>query len=210
MNSGRVIIWPNAIETERFAYNEAVRQEMRSSLGLEEKFVVDHAGGFRNQKNHDFLIDIFAEIRKRRDDAVLLLVGGGQLMNEIKAKVMKLGLNDCVIFAGYKGDIERYYQVMDVFVFPSLYEGLGMVAVEAQVSGLPTVCSTEVPDEAKICDACKFIPLSRSASEWADETFKLCYGHIRRDMSQYARSAGFDIKQQAQKLTAWYCELLGL
>ena len=210
MDSGRVIIWPNAIEVERFAFNEAVRQEMRKYLKLEDKFVVGHAGRFMKQKNHSFLIDIFAEIHRRRDDAVLLLMGDGPLMDDITAKVMRLGLNDCVIFAGNVSDMERYYQAMDVFVFPSLYEGLGIVAVEAQVCGLPVLCSTEIPDEAKICDALRFMSLKDSAADWAREALRISNGHIRRDMSSYAREAGFDVKAQAKKLTEWYCGLLGL
>ncbi|MBQ9389337.1 MAG: glycosyltransferase family 1 protein, partial [Synergistaceae bacterium] len=127
MASGRVKVWNNAIETERFAYNESVRNETRKYLKLTDKFVVGHAGRFMTQKNHDFLIDIFAEIHRRRSDSVLLLAGDGPLMDEITAKVMRLGLNDCVIFLGSVNDMERYYQAMDVFILPSLYEGLPVV-----------------------------------------------------------------------------------
>ena len=210
VNAGKVTVWQNAIDTERFAYSAALRNETRKWLKLEDKFIVGNAGRFATQKNHSFLIDIFAEIHRRRDDAVLLLIGDGPLMDTITQKVMRLGLNDCVIFAGSVNDIERYYQAMDVFVFPSLYEGLGMVAVEAQVSGLPVLVSTELPPEAKICSNIRFLSLKNSAGEWADEALRILNGHIRRDMSSYAREAGFDIKTQAGKLTEWYCGLLGL
>ena len=210
MDSGRVRIWPNAIELERYAYNEAVRQDTRRYLKLSDKFIVGHSGRFMHQKNHDFLIDIFAEIRRRRSDAVLLLAGDGPLVGSVKDKVAGLGLNDCVVFLGSVNDMERYYQAMDVFVFPSLYEGLGMSAVEAELSGLPVVASTELPDDAKFCDSFRFMPLKKSASEWAEEALRISDGHARRDMSSYAREAGFDIKVQAGKLQEWYCELLGI
>ncbi len=210
MDSGRVVIWPNAIETERFAYNESVRNETREYLKLTDKFIVGHAGRFMTQKNHAFLVDVFAEIHRRRRDSVLLLAGDGPLMDNVMDKVLGLGLNDCVVFLGSVHDMERYYQAMDVFIFPSLYEGLGMVAVEAEICGLPVIASSEVPDEAKFCDNMKFMSLSQSASEWAQEALRISDGHVRKDMSSYARESGFDVKTQAVKLSEWYCEILGI
>ena len=208
--SGKIKIWPNAIELSRFAYNEAVRQDMRHKLNLDGKFVVGHAGRFMTQKNHSFLIDVFAEIHRLRNNSVLLLCGSGPLMNDIKAKVHQLGLNDCVIFAGNVSDVERYYQAMDVFVFPSLYEGLPVVGSEVQVSGLPFLCADTVTSETKFCDNLHFLSLKKSPAEWAQEALSISEGHIRLDMSAYARNAGFDIHEQARKLTNWYCQLLGL
>ena len=210
MNSGRVLIWPNAIETERFAYSETVRHETRKALKLTDKFIVGHAGRFMPQKNHSFLIDIFAEIRKRRDDAVLLLAGDGPLMDSVKAKVQRLGLSECVVFLGSVGDMERYYQAMDVFVLPSLYEGLPVVGSEVQVSGLPFLCADTVTPETKFCDNLHFMPLNAGAEAWAEEALRISNGHVRQDMSSYARDAGFDVKVQAEKLTKWYCTLLGI
>ena len=209
-DSGRVKVWNNAIDTSRFAYSESVRQDTRKALNLSEKFVVGHSGRFMTQKNHTFLIDIFAEIHRRREDSVLLLAGDGPLMNDVKAKVAGLGLSECVVFLGSVNDVERYYQAMDVFVMPSLYEGLGMSAVEAQVSGLPVVCSTELPVEAKICENLHFISLKDSASRWADEALRISEVHSRKDMTSSARKFGFDIRTEAVKLSEWYCRLLGL
>ena len=208
MNSGRVKVWQNAVDTKRFAYNESKREEMRRQLHVENKFVIGHSGRFMLQKNHKFLIEIFTEIHKRRSDSVLLLTGDGPLMNMFRDRVHELNLDDDVIFAGSVNDMENYYQAMDVFIFPSLYEGLGMSAVEAQISGLPVICSDELPDEAAICDNIKFLSLKKSASEWADESLRLSENHSRHDMSSYARDKGFDIKEQAEKMTRWYCELL--
>lgn len=208
MNSGRVTIWQNGINTSRFAYNEDIRNETRKELKLADKFVIGHAGRFIHQKNHDFLIDVFSEIHKRKSDSVLVLAGNGPLMESMKAKVNQIGINDCVKFLGSINDMERYYNAMDMFIFPSFYEGLGMAAVEAQISGLPVLCSDEVPDEAVICSNIKFLSLSKSAGEWAEEALKMSDNHVRRDMSTAAREHGFDIKAQADKMTRWYCELL--
>ena len=210
MDSGRVKVWNNAIETERYAYNEPVRNEMRQSLKLTDKFVVGHAGRFATQKNHSFLVEIFAEIHKRREDSVLLLAGDGPLMESVKEKVSQMGLNDCVIFLGSVQGMERYYQAMDVFILPSLYEGLPVVGSEVQVSGLPFLCADTVTPETKFCDNLRFMSLNKSAGEWADEALKISDGHVRRDMSSYAREAGFDIKIQAAKMSDWYCQLLGI
>ncbi len=210
MDSGRVKVWNNAIETERYAYNEPVRNEMRQSLKLTDKFVVGHAGRFATQKNHSFLVEIFAEIHKRREDSVLLLAGDGPLMESVKEKVSQMGLNDCVIFLGSVQGMERYYQAMDVFILPSLYEGLPVVGSEVQVSGLPFLCADTVTPETKFCDNLRFMSLNKSAGEWADEALKISDGHVRRDMSSYAREAGFDIKVQAAKMSDWYCQLLGI
>ncbi len=114
---------------------------MRRELGLEGKFVVGHAGVFTPQKNHNFLIDIFAEICRVRDDAVLMLLSGGRLKNAIEQKVHRLGLEGKVMFVGFTREIEKYYQAMDVFVFPSIFEGLPVVGIEVQVSGLPFLCT---------------------------------------------------------------------
>ena len=210
MDSGRVKVWPNAIDTERFAYNESVRDEIRMKLNLTGKFVIGHAGRFMTQKNHNFLMDIFSEIRKRREDSVLLLAGDGPLFNMFRDKVRSAGLSDSVIFLGSVHDMERYYQAMDLFIFPSLYEGLGMAAVEAEISGLPVIASTELPVEAKICDNFHFMPLRDSAVRWAEEALRISDGHVRKDMSIYARESGFDVKTQGERLSEWYCSLLGI
>ena len=210
MSSGKVLIWPNAIETDRFAYNEELRNETRKALKLEGKFIVGHAGRFMTQKNHNFLIDVFAEIHRRRENSVLLLAGDGPLMDEIRAKVYGLGLADSVIFLGSVNDMEKYYQAMDVFILPSLYEGLPVVGSEVQVSGLPFLCSDAVTSETKFCENLHFMSLKESAASWAEEALKISTGHVRQDMSSEARKAGFDVKIQAQKLSQWYCTLLSI
>ena len=136
-NKGKVTIINNAIEVDKFLFNEEVRNQMRKELNIEDKFVIGHVGRFVEQKNHTFLIDIFYEVQKERPNSILLLVGDGPLYNMIYQKVERLGILDKVIFAGVYNDVSKFYNAMDMFVFPSLYEGLGMVLVEAQINGLP-------------------------------------------------------------------------
>ena len=202
MEKGEVTVFNNAIDLERFKYNPEKRSEMRKSLGLEGKFVVGHVGRFCYQKNHDFLIDVFQEVHKRRPSSVLLLVGIGELTSEVKAKVRSKGLEDSVVFLGARDDVNELYQAMDVFVLPSRYEGLGMVAIEAQAAGLPTICSDAVPQEAKVSGCTCFLPLCNS-EEWAEKVV-LFNGGRRRDTSDEVRAAGYDISIEAKKLEEYY------
>ncbi len=204
------LVWPNAIDAKKFAFDEAKREEMRKKLNIQGKFVVGHAGRFMMQKNHKFLLEIFAEIKKLKPEAVLLLAGDGPLFNMCREKVNELNLSESVIFAGSVHNMSEYYNAMDIFIFPSLYEGLGMAAVEAQVSGLPVICSDELPQEVKICDCIKFLSLNQSPQEWANQAINISQNHHRHDMSTYAREHGFDIHVQAAKLSTWYCHLLGI
>ncbi|MGN0292220.1 MAG: glycosyltransferase, partial [Lachnospiraceae bacterium] len=123
MQTGRVYIMRNAIDVEKFRYNTITRISMRMKMELADKFVVGHIGRFMYQKNHEFLIDVFSEVHRRNEDAVLLLVGEGELEGHIKKKVKRLGLEKNVIFYGTSEDTSKLYQVMDVFCLPSFYEG---------------------------------------------------------------------------------------
>lgn len=165
--SKRYKVIPNAINTEKYRFDPAISAEMRKSLGIEDKFVIGHIGRFVYQKNHDFLIDIFSEVHKQNDKAVLLLIGEGPLLEDVKAKVHRLGLDDFVIFLGVREDANRLYQAFDVFCLPSRYEGLGMVAIEAQISGLPTIVSNGIPGEAKITNRISYLNLNEKSETWA-------------------------------------------
>ena len=150
----------NAIDLPRFAFNPLIRDAVRAELGLDRKYIVGNVGRFYPQKNHAFLLDVFAKIILREPDAVLLMAGDGPLMGDIRKKAEALGIEDACVFLGARGDVDRLYQAMDIFLFPTLFEGLGIVAVEAQTSGLPVVCSDTVPLEAKV--APNFYPVALS------------------------------------------------
>ena len=201
-------VFNNAIDLSRYSYDPQKAATVRKELGLEDKLVVGHIGRFCYQKNHDFLIDIFNEIHKQRQEAVLLLIGEGELEQDIRNKVKKLGLEDSVRFMGKQKDTSEFYQAMDCFVLPSRYEGLGVVAIEAQACSVPVICSTAVPKDAKITSSVKFIGLDESSSNWADCVLDVIKTQVKRNEREEVRKAGYDIEVEAQKLTDFYEELL--
>ena len=150
-NQGKVYLLNNAIDIDKFAFNEEIRKKKRAELGIsEDTFVIGHVGRFVEQKNHDFLIDIFKSIYEQKKNSTLILVGEGPLFDEIKKKVYSLNLESRVLFLGQRNDINELYQVMDVFVLPSLYEGLPVVGIEAQANGLPVVFCDNITKEIMI------------------------------------------------------------
>lgn len=201
-------VFNNAIDLSRYSYDPQKAAAARKELGLEDKLVVGHIGRFCYQKNHDFLIDIFNEIHKQRQEAVLLLIGEGELEQDIRNKVKKLGLTDSVRFMGKQKDTSEFYQAMDCFVLPSRYEGLGVVAIEAQACSVPVICTTAVPKDAKITSSVKFIGLDESSSNWADCVLDVIKTQVKRNEREEVRKAGYDIEVEAQKLTDFYEELL--
>ena len=195
----------NAIDSKKFIYNEHRRKEMRKKLGLEDSFVVGHVGRFHPQKNHKFLIEIFAKIKERKDNAKLLLIGTGDLENSIKKQVQELNLQNDVIFLGNRIDVNNLYQAMDIFVFPSLFEGLGIVAIEAQASGTPIVCSNKLPLEIEISSICKKLSLNETAEVWADEAIKLAEDNkSKQNLQQEVINAGFDLSDIVNKIQDFY------
>lgn len=198
-------VFNNAIDLDKYRYDEEKRNKLRKELGVEEKKVIGHIGRFCYQKNHDLLIEIFNELLKRESNSVLLLIGEGELEQEVKDKVKGLGIDDKVIFLGKRTDAYRYYQAMDLFLLPSRYEGLPVVGVEAQACGLPCVFSNGVTAEAKLLSSTVFV--EGGAKEYIDEVVK-GFKVERRDTSKEMRKAGFDIKIEAGKLLEFYEELL--
>lgn len=196
-------IMNNAIDAAVYTYDPAKRAEMRQQLGLNDELVVGHVGRFNPQKNHPFLLEIFAALLKKEPNAVLLLAGGGDDMPKMQAKAQALGIGEHVRFLGVRSDVAELMQAMDVFVFPSLYEGLGIVAVEAQASGLPCVVSSTIPQEAYLTDLVFSEELSASPEKWANVILE------KRNTSRTDRSAeiaahGFDITTEAVKLQEFY------
>ena len=211
-NQGKVYLLNNAIDVDKFKYNEKVRKAKRKELNIKDKdLVIGHIGRFVKQKNHEFLIDIFNEIHKQNKNAILLLAGDGPLKEEIQNKVKESGLEKNVQFLGQRNDANELYQAMDLFLFPSLYEGLGMVLIEAQCTGLPCVVSTEVPKNAKISNGVEFIPLSKNAKIWADESIKLITNKdIRKTILKTIKINNYNIKNEAKKLEKKYKRMLKL
>ncbi len=203
MEKGEVTVFNNAIDLDKFKYNEAIRIDARKELGIEDKFVVGHIGRFCYQKNHEFLIRIFAGVHKQNKDAVLLLIGSGELVGEVKNQIQQLGLTDCVIMLGNRNDCNRLYQAMDVFVLPSRYEGLPVVGVEAQASGTPCMFSTAMTKEAKMLDSTKMLDLDTSIDIWVDEILSVQKENFTCVITQIG-DKGFDISIESRKLEEYY------
>lgn len=196
----------NAIEVEKFRYDPQTRERMRESLGIAENTVlVGHVGAFMLQKNHDFLIDVFAQMQKQVRSK-LLLVGDGYLRKKLEDKVRQLGIEDKVIFAGIRSDVSDLMQAMDVFVFPSHYEGLGIVIIEAQAAGLPCLISEQVPQKGIVTELVKQVSLNKGAEIWADDAIKISQIK-RKDVSEKVRVAGYDILTNTEKLQNFYIKL---
>lgn len=196
----------NAIDTRMFAFNSEKAQYIRNTLHIEsDSLVVGHVGRFSPPKNHSYLIDIFAEVHKREPNSVLLLVGDGDGRKNIEKKVRSLGLEDSVIFTGVRSDVSDLLQAMDVFVFPSLYEGLGIVNIEAQAAGLPCFISDKVPKECIITDLVKSIPLGAPPKTWADEILS-AKNVQRKNTGELIIKAGYDIEENAKRLQDYYME----
>ena len=177
-------------------------------MGLkEDQLTIGHVGRFNLQKNHSFVIDIFSKLHEKDARAVLLLVGQNNC-DEGKAiheKVAQLGLTDSVKFLGVRGDVPQLMQAMDVFLFPSLFEGLSVASVEAQASGLPLLISDHVPIECKKTDLVHVASLNDSAEVWAEQVLQLAKTP-RRNTFDEIKTAGFDIKENAKWLQEFYLD----
>lgn len=196
-------VLPNAIEAERFRYDSAVRTLVRRELGLEGKFVIGHVGRFSSQKNHGFLLDIFERIFKINDNARLLLIGTGEKEAAVIQKARRMGIDSKVLFLGVQNDVGRLYQAMDVFVMPSLFEGVPVSGIEAQFAQLPCVFSDRVPAEAAICGNCCFVSLKESAEHWA--RCILMHECDSRDEGHILDSV-YDVRSAHQMLLDMYLE----
>ena len=204
----RCIVLHNSIDTKHFAYDPRLRAETRAKLNVsDEELLIGHIGRFVPQKNHTFLIDIFSEVCKIHENSKLLLLGKEDAAQTVRRKVETLGLTDRVIFAGVQNDTSPYYQAMDVFVLPSVYEGFGIVNLEAQCSGLPCVISDTVAPECVLAeDLVTICSLSAGKDRWAECILSLI-GTERRDHSAVIAEKGFDIRQTAKWLEDYYCSM---
>jgi glycosyltransferase involved in cell wall biosynthesis len=200
---------PNAINTASCRFDPLRRTQVRSSLGLGDKFVLGHVGRLAPQKNHRFLVDVFAELHSRRPDTALLLVGGGEELPAITDHVAKLGLQKHVVPVGEQEMVAPYLAAMDVFVFPSLYEGFGNAVLEAQASGLPCLVSDAVPSEVQVLREFRRLGLDESVATWARAVLDLPSHVDRAGAHQLVSEAGFSFDQRAREFEALYADVLG-
>ena len=195
----------NGIDTARFAYSEEKRKRIRDKLSLDGRLVIGHVGRLSSEKNQAFLLSVLREALSSGADAVLLLVGEGDDKEMLRALSEKLGTQKSVIFYGTTTNVGELYSAMDVFLFPSLFEGFGIAALEAQCSGLPVICSEGVPSDTKICKSCITIPLNEGAQKWADTAIDMLYtSDARRSRCNEIIAAGYDIAKTALEVTKYY------
>ena len=193
----------NAVDASRYSFDPEKREKIRAELGIGDQLAVGHVGRFRTEKNHTFLVDVFAALVKQHPDSVLLLAGDGDLQPTIEEKVQKLGLAERVRFLGTCSNVPELLQAMDVFVFPSLYEGLPVTMVEAQAAGVPCVISDQVPTECILTDLVIRKSLQESAEGWAEDILKQ-QNPVHENTFDRICNAGFDITENAQKLQEFY------
>lgn len=203
------IIIKNAINTDKFCYSESKRKEVRSKLNLDDKFVVVSVGRLDPQKNPIFMLDIFAEVNRVCANSELLVVGDGVMREEMKSRISGLGIQKAVVMLGNRNDVHELLQAADTFLLPSRFEGLGIVLVEAQAAGLPTITSAKVvPDDVAITNLLNFCSLDASAKEWADVVLAT-RNTVRMDRKKEIVDSGFDCVRNAVILEKLYTDLLG-
>ena len=211
-NRDKVILMNNAINAKEYSYAKEKSLKMKKKLGVEGKTVIGHVGRFFAQKNHSFLIDIFKSIHDKDSNTVLLLVGGGELddalMNQMKDKVKSLGLESCVQFLGVREDVADILQAFDLFLLPSLFEGLPVTMIEAQAAGLPCVISDRVPIQCDITGNTRVVSLEESIYRWAEEILNYVKEYNRKNTFDQVKSAGFDIKENVKWLEDFYKEAI--
>ena len=209
-DEGKVTVFKTVIDTNKNKYEPNLREKCRKEFGIQKNIVIGHIGRLTAQKNTLFIIDIFYEISKIETRAKLLLIGHGELEEEMLARIKDYGLEDKVLFLGKREDIHQFYNAMDCFLLPSLYEGLPVVGVEAECSGLPVLFSSEIPRESSPCDDLGyFLSLQRSAREWAEKTISVAKKSmlVRKDHSERVKKAGFDSENEGKELTKYYMNI---
>lgn len=196
----------NAVEALQFSFNKEIRELKRSEFYIENnELLIGTVGNFWSPKNHSFIIDIFIQIQKKVP-ARLILVGEGPTREAIEEKVINSGIKDKVVFTGVRADISDILQAMDIFLLPSLFEGLPVTVIEAQSAGLPCFISDHVPSESMITDLVEQIPLSKNAEHWADRMIEVAQRPRRNTYNEIVR-AGYDIEKSAKKLQDYYTEV---
>ena len=196
--NGEVSILHNAIDLDVYKYSEESRNAIRNEFGLENKTVIGHIGRFNTQKNHAFLLKIFAEIVKRDSNSILMLVGKGDLESAIREQAKELGVLEKIIFTGVRSDVPALLSAMDVFVMPSFYEGMPNTVIEAQATGLPCVIADTITKEANITGLVDYMSLNEKPSNWAIKSIKKLSTY-RMGVNDYFIANEYDIESVVNK-----------
>lgn len=204
LQSKRYHMAKNAIDVSKYNYNPHVRADIRRKLKIsDDTFVIGHVGRFTYQKNHEFLIDIFKQVHDKLNNSLLLLIGEGPEENQMKEKVASLELASRVLFLGRRNDVPKLFQAMDCFVLPSRFEGLGIVGIEAQSSGLQCIFSDVVPREVDVVGKSIFLSLEHSG-QWVSEILKISSLNNRKNTEAQVDAAGYNIHSEIKKIESLY------
>lgn len=208
---GKIEVFKTVINTDLNKFDIAIREKTRTELGVQDNVVIGHIGRLTEQKNTLFIIDIFNEIVKLEPKAILLIVGDGNLRKAMIERIKNYNISDKVLYLGRREDIQQFYNAMDCFLLPSLYEGLPVVGVEAETCGLPVFFSTEISEESSVCqDLGYFISLDKEAQFWAHEVLSAIKKNmpIRTGRADEVKAEGFDSNIEAKKLLDYYKKVL--
>lgn len=203
-NNDSVQIIKNGIDTDLFSYSEKVRNEVRAEFGWDNKLVFGHVGNFIPQKNHYFMVDIISEAIKSEKNAVILFFGRGDAMDSVREYAIKKGVAEHIEFMGSRSDIARFYQAMDLFIFPSFHEGLPIAGVEAQTADLPCLFSDAVTREIMITGRAVSMPLASGAAEWAKKAIALAKTYGRKNVSDKIIASGYDAADMGKRMERIY------
>ncbi|MDN5954751.1 MAG: glycosyltransferase, partial [Loigolactobacillus coryniformis] len=203
----RVKILRNGIDLEKFHYQPIVRNNIRTRLGYQNNFLVGFAGVLLPKKNPQFALKIFNKFLQKQPDAKLIFLGDGPLKEALAEEARNLKIEEAVIFEGIVDNIDEWYQAFDVLIFPSQGEGFGLVAIEAQATGLPVLISENFPAMVSVTKLVHTLTLSAGPAAWADVLLNLP-AYERHDQSQLLREANFSVTVTADKLNAYYTDLM--
>ena len=205
INQGKVHIMPNAIDLGEFEYFEEIHWQTRQELGIpKDALLVGHVGRFTKQKNHTFLLEVFQQVKKKEPRSILILAGIGELLEQSKEYARRLGIADSVKFLGFRTDVKRLTQAMDVFLMPSFYEGFPVTGIEAQASGCPCVFSDTITREAALLDETIFLSLNDNLEIWAEKVIAAAGKVNRADSKMILKEKGFDICDTVKYLERFY------
>lgn len=206
--AGKVDVFKSVIDTGKNDYDAELRVKTRNSYGWENKVVVGHIARFTEQKNSVRVIEVFAAIAKKENNAIMCLIGDGPLRNAMFKRAEELGISDKIVYLGRREDIQQFYNAMDGFILPSLYEGLPIVGLEAMCSGLPVIFSSEITKELCVPNLSYFVELSQSNSKWANIVLLAIKRnwHNRSSHKENLKKMGFDVVYETERLEDYYSE----
>lgn len=210
LNNKNYYIIRNAIDIEKYTFNESIRNQFRKQYKIKDQIVMGHTGSFTTPKNHDFLIEVFNQVQKRDSSALLLLIGEGELKPQIEKKIKGLNLENKVILTGSVPNVNEYLQMMDIFVFPSIFEGLGIALIEAQAAGVKSIVADNLPNEVFITDLIERMDIKNNPQSWAKAILdSVNYPDINTESTiKDLRVAGYEITEQSKVLQNIYIDII--